>query len=266
MQKPKRILCIMDMAFVGRSSMAAVLPVLSACGVQACPLPPLLLSTHTGGFGTLARTDVTVLCEEALQHYKNQKIEFDAIYVGYLAGKHQFDLAEHAIEQYPEAFVLVDPAMGDDGKAYTGIDNFVVERMRLLCTKANLITPNITECALLLGAAQPEQEKLCLNDWVAPLVQYQQTVVVTSAPSGGVWVKPWGKESFTVPVHMIPQGYPGTGDLFAAALLGLLSKVSLQQAVEKAVQFVGAAVHETYKGQGEPRHGVWFENSLPLLL
>lgn len=51
----KRVLCLEDLACVGRCSLAAALPVISASGVQACCVPTGLFSTHTAGFGAPAR-------------------------------------------------------------------------------------------------------------------------------------------------------------------------------------------------------------------
>jgi GT2 family glycosyltransferase len=39
--------------------MTVALPVLAACGVEACPLPTAVLSTHTGGFGAPHIADLT---------------------------------------------------------------------------------------------------------------------------------------------------------------------------------------------------------------
>ena len=45
-----RIAAIHDLSGFGRCALTIVIPVLSAMGVQCCPLPTALLSTHTGGF------------------------------------------------------------------------------------------------------------------------------------------------------------------------------------------------------------------------
>ena len=50
--EPKKVLCIHDLSGVGRCSLAVILPVLSVMGVQPVALPTVVLSTHTGGFGT----------------------------------------------------------------------------------------------------------------------------------------------------------------------------------------------------------------------
>ena len=55
--EPKKVLCIHDLSGVGRCSLAVILPVLSVMGIQPVALPTVVLSTHTGGFGTPARMD-----------------------------------------------------------------------------------------------------------------------------------------------------------------------------------------------------------------
>ena len=45
---------------------------------------------------------------------------------------------------------VVDPVMGDNGKAYSTVTPALIDRMRGLCRRADLILPNATEAALLL--------------------------------------------------------------------------------------------------------------------
>ena len=47
----RRVLTMQDISCVGQCSTTVALPILSACGMEACILPTALLSTHTGGFG-----------------------------------------------------------------------------------------------------------------------------------------------------------------------------------------------------------------------
>ena len=43
----KRIAAVQDISCVGRCSLTVALPIISAMGVEACPLPTALLSSHT---------------------------------------------------------------------------------------------------------------------------------------------------------------------------------------------------------------------------
>ena len=148
--EPKKILCIHDLSGMGRCSLAVILPVLSVMGCQPVALPTVVLSTHTGGLGTPARLDGAAYGLAALEHYRELGVEFDCIYTGYLGGEEQVALAEKAFDLWPAARKVVDPVMGDNGKAYSTVTPALIDRMRGLCCRADLILPNYTEAQLLL--------------------------------------------------------------------------------------------------------------------
>ena len=148
--EPKKILCIHDLSGVGRCSLAVILPVLSVMGFQPVALPTVVLSTHTGGLGTPARMDGSAYGMAALEHYQALELQFDCIYTGYLGGEAQVALAEKAFALWPAAYKVVDPVMGDNGKAYSTVTPALIERIRNLCRAADLILPNYTEAQLLL--------------------------------------------------------------------------------------------------------------------
>ena len=157
--EPKKILCIHDLSGVGRCSLAVILPVLSVMGFQPVALPTVVLSTHTGGLGTPARMDGSAYGMAALEHYQTLGLQFDCIYTGYLGGEAQVALAEKAFALWPAAYKVVDPVMGDNGKAYSTVTPALVERIRSLCRAADLILPNYTEAQLLLQQ-QPVTDEL----------------------------------------------------------------------------------------------------------
>ena len=119
--EPKKILCIHDLSGVGRCSLAVILPVLAGMGFQPVALPTVVLSTHTGGLGTPARMDGSAYGMAALEHYQTLGLQFDCIYTGYLGGEAQVALAEKAFALWPAAYKVVDPVMGDNGKAYSTV-------------------------------------------------------------------------------------------------------------------------------------------------
>jgi len=272
MEQPKRVLCIMDLSVVGRAAASSALPVLAACGVQACCLPTALFSTHTGGFGPVEKQDLAPFAAAALRQWQREGITFDSVLLGYLCSAAQFSLAEAAFAQYPAALKLADPAMADGGKLYGGLPKNAVARWRRLCRMADIITPNHTEAALLAGAdpAVPPPDAAARAARLEALSAQGQTVVVTGipAPNGGMAVLARSKAdgTFPTPVQAVPQSYPGAGDAFTAALLGrLLRGDALPAAIETAVRFIAAAAAATYAGGGEPRHGLWLEPFLPML-
>ncbi|MGD9560093.1 MAG: PfkB family carbohydrate kinase [Oscillospiraceae bacterium] len=268
MEAPKRVLCIMDISVVGRAGLSAVAPVLAGCGVQACMLPTALFSAHTGGFGQPETQDVAAFAQRALRHYKQHGIAFDAVYTGYLCSPAQFALAEAAFAQYPDAMRVVDPAMADNGTLYSGLPEDVAARMAHLCEKATLITPNATEAALLAGQPPGQADAPAL---LAALSGPGRSVVVTSVPAaaGGQQIAgcgPAGANVFAVPVHTVPQHFPGAGDAFTAAVVGeVLAGHSLEGACRMAAHFVGQAAAATHTAGADARCGLWLEPFLPLL-
>lgn len=114
-----------------------------------------MLSTHTGGLGTPAKLANPGYGPAALEHYHRLGVKFDCIYSGYLADAAQAKLVEQAFELWPRAFKVVDPVLGDGGRLYSGRGADMVPAMYSLCSKADLIVPNVTEAALLLGDPLP---------------------------------------------------------------------------------------------------------------
>lgn len=270
MKQPKRVLCMMDLSVVGRSSLTVVGSILSACGVQVCQLPPVLLSSHTGGFGAPAVCHLEVFVEQALEHFAVQDIVFDAVYTGYLAGPAQFALASSMARRYPSAWIVADPAMADSGKLYSGLGVETVSAMQDLCAKAGLITPNYTEACLLTGCAMEDKPDAAML--AKKLAVAGRDVVITSVPveegdAGMLCLQGSTGEIHVVKERMVPEKYPGTGDMFTAVLVGkMMQGATLVQATKMAAAFVAAAAQQTYAGGGEPRHGVWYETCLPMLM
>ena len=74
-KRPARVAAIHDLSGFGRCSVSVILPVLSAMGVQVCPVLTAVLSTHTGGFGEVVFRDLTDYIKPSLEHYKNLDID-----------------------------------------------------------------------------------------------------------------------------------------------------------------------------------------------
>ncbi len=265
-QQPKRILCIHDLSGAGRSSLCAILPALAVMGHQPVPLPTALLSTHTGGLGRPAVLNTDDYTPRALEHYHSLGLEFDCIYTGYLSGEEQLALVRRAFELWPKALKVTDPVMGDGGRLYSGLSRELCQGMRELCGRADLITPNLTEACYLLGRPLPEQlsreQALGLAEELAGL--YGQ-VVVTGLPLGQDLANAGarrGEKGFLAERTRLDTNFPGTGDLFAAVLVGeLLRGGSLEQAAELAAGFVADCIAATPK-TADTRLGVWLEPHL----
>ena len=148
----KKIAAIHDLSSYGRASLTVAIPILSYMGYQVCPLPTAILSAHSE-YKNFRSFDLTDQMQGIIDHWKELHLHFDALYSGYLASVRQMDIVSRFFEDFGnrENFILVDPVLGDHNQLYPGMNPEMIEGMRKLCTKAKVITPNLTEAAFLLG-------------------------------------------------------------------------------------------------------------------
>ena len=266
----QRILTIQDISCVGQCSMTVALPIMSACGHEVCILPAAVLSTHTGGFGKPAVVKLGSWMEEAVSHWKENGITFDLISVGYLGSLEAVELANNIMDTMlaPGGITVVDPALADHGKVYSGLTEEYCDAMFRLCERADVILPNITEAAMM--AKLPYREQFD-EDYVRNLLERVpgRDVLLTGvgfAPEEtGFAIRTEGQILYhTHP--KLPQNYSGTGDIFASAFCGALaSGKELMEAGKIAAQFTLRCIENT---AASPAHwyGVKFEAALPDLM
>ncbi|QXM07090.1 pyridoxamine kinase [Crassaminicella indica] len=275
MQRPvKRVAAIHDLSGFGRASLTMIIPILSAMKVQVCPVPTAVLSTHTGGFEDFSFVDLTDTMESYIQHWAKIGIDFDCIYSGFLGSTKQIDIVSKFIDLFgnDENLKVVDPVMGDNGKLYTTMNEEMVNRMKMLIKKADIITPNFTEAAYLLGEAYEEnisEDKI--KDWLIRLADMgPKIVIITSVPdhkgSKKTSVIAYDRKDhrfWKVSCLYIPAHFPGTGDGFTSVLVGsLLQGDSLPIALDRSVQFITSAIRASYGFDYPQREGVLLERVL----
>lgn len=113
MNRPLRIAAIHDLSGFGRCSLTVILPVLSAMGMQVCPVPTAVLSTHTGGMGEVVMRDLTDFLEPALDHYRRLELAFECIYTGFLG-------SPGADQPLPRLLPQLSPGAGRGGPGHGG--------------------------------------------------------------------------------------------------------------------------------------------------
>ena len=147
-----RAAAIHDLSGFGRCSLTIVIPVLSAMGVQCCPLPTAYLSTHTGGFTGNTFLDLTEQMEPIAAHWAALDLRFDGIYTGFMGSRRQIELTAEFLRAFRRQGcpAVVDPVMGDHGRPYRTYTPEMCRAMASLAELAGVITPNRTEAALLL--------------------------------------------------------------------------------------------------------------------
>lgn len=269
---PKTVLCIHDLPGFGRAGLSVIVPILSALGVQAVAVPTSVLSTHTGGLGAPARLSSPGYGPAALAHYRRLGVRFDCIYSGYLSEPEQALLVEQAMEYWPDALTVVDPVMGDNGRMYSGLAQEMIPALFNLCSKADMILPNATEAALLLGDALPAPGSVTPEasaESAARLTRICPQVLLTGVAAGHSVLCAGADKNgatYTVRTPMVPRMFHGTGDIFGAVLVGRLLQGNVPEAAAQAAAvFVGDCLRATPEGADE-RLGVWLESVLGKLI
>ena len=285
----KRVLTVQDISCVGKCSLTAAIPVISAMGIEVCPLPTAILSNHTA-FSSFSFLDLTDKIPEILNEWKKQGFHFDAIYTGYLGSIKQIDLVHKILDEFAQndTLVVIDPCMADNGKLYTGFSQDFVQQMAKLCGRANVILPNMTEACFLVN--QDYDIFTHTNESITKLMEKLLSLGAQQAILKGV---EFSKEKIGVAYysqknnndsrnligksiiensiddmkiyfhHRYDENFHGTGDLFASVVTGaLVLKKELKEAVEIACDFIQESIECTLSNPNYNWYGVEFESAL----
>ncbi len=272
--KVPRVMAVHDLSGIGRSSLGAVISVLSTLGVQTCAMPTALLSTDTSQFRDFSFLSLSGEMHKFIAHWKTLGLKFDAVYSGFLGSPEQVAIVGECLDVFAdkETLVVIDPVLGDNGSLYPTMTGDMVAGMRELVRRADVITPNLTEAALLLG--EPCCAGLSLaaaRDWLRRLAALgPKVVLITSAvledDAHGSYVLAYersagGREFFwRVSCEYIPADFPGTGDIFTSVLTGsLLRKEDLTIACARAMRFVATGIRESLRLNASSREGIVLE-------
>ncbi len=271
----KRVAAIHDISCLGRCSLTVALPIISAAGVETAVIPTAVLSTHTGGFKDYTVRDLSSDIVPTARHWKSEGITVDAVYTGYLCSKEQIYLVMEAARLISgsNTLLITDPVMADNGKLYKGFDGDYADYMLKLCSAADIITPNITEAALMLGVRF--REGPYSEDYINALLEglYVKThskIVLTGVCYDerriGAAVYDGENKSYVFTERLCSM-YHGTGDIFSSTLTAaLMNGRSLKAAAQIAVNFTAACIKKTMEEDTDPRLGVNFESQIPNLI
>ncbi len=266
----KTVAAIHDLSCHAKSSLTVVIPTLAALQVEASILPTALLSTQTDGFVDYAYVDLTETMDRILHHWKSLELHFDAIYSGFLGSQHQIETVSSLIDwqrsNSADPIVLIDPVMGDQGEPYGPMTADLMRKMQHLVTQANVITPNVTEAALLLGEDfDPALSLETAGIWAQRLSDLgPDRVAITSVMdrSDGLVVAYDAAERTIRHFRQqyAPVSFPGCGDLFASILCALLVRgTPFYTAVQRSSELVSTAVHRSWRAAVPVRMGVAVE-------
>ncbi|WP_077613316.1 pyridoxamine kinase [Clostridium sp. Marseille-P2415] len=273
-KQQKKIAVINDLSGYGRCSLTVAIPILSALKVQCCPVPTSILSNHTG-FPSYFFDDYTDKMPLYIEQWKKLKLAFDGIYSGFLGSEEQITIVIDMIKEFrtPVTKVIIDPIMGDHGKAYQTYTPKMCSRMKELVGFGDIVTPNLTEACILTGreyrtGGWKRSELLKMAEEIRNMGP--EAVVITGVKEGSyvtnVVADKSGPAGFLRSLHVGCER-PGTGDVFASIIAAQTVKgVPLREAVKKAGYFVKNCIKKSDELNIPVNNGVCFEEILHLLI
>ena len=261
----KKVAAINDLSGIGKCSLSAALPILSALKVQCCPLPTAILSSQTG-FYEYTFIALTNEMEKYYTTWKNLNLNIDTICSGFLGSINQIDIVSNFINSNPNAFIIVDPVLGDNGLLYPIFNKKTCEKMKELVRHSDLITPNITEACLLLNKKYKddfsEEEVINIAKELSHLGP-NKVIITGIIKNNKIYNLSYDKEknkSFTYGLPYNKCSYSGTGDIFVSIVCGLITNnYDLDFAVKTASDFIYKCVSFTSKYENDRNQGVMFE-------
>lgn len=267
-----RVAAVHDLCGYGKCSLGIAIPVLSAAGIDVCPVPTSLFSAHTK-FPKFYMHDTTAMLGDYLDAWREEGVELDGIYSGFLGSAEQVGAIRRLYREYPGALRIVDPVMGDGGEKYPTYTDEMCEAMKGLVDGADVLTPNLTEAAILTGVAYAGQnvDDAHVGRTVDALLEMGAKSVVLKGivrPGEKVirnYVAVAGEDGAPEEVasELLPFMLHGTGDLFAS---GLTAAIFCGRNLRGAVEFAGTLVRDAMAiTRDQPNYelrGVSFESVL----
>lgn len=268
-----RVAAINDLSGFGKCSLVADISILSSMGIEVCPVPTAVLTAQTG-FPSYYMHETEDMIGQSRKEWTQMGVHFDGILTGYMPDENVVSSVLDFTKSFAakDTVLLVDPVMGDGGKPYPNYSEGMLEGIKGLVSKADIITPNLTELYLLAGEAP---EKACETNVADNMEQISglarsvmtgenQNVVVTGISSGQnelINLVVSSKEEHVLGCRYNGRSYSGTGDLFAALLIGnILNGKRIEEAAFRSADFISRAISVTT--EKDRNYGVNFEEVL----
>ena len=267
-----RVAAVHDLCGYGKCSLGVAIPVLSAAGIDVCSVPTALFSSHTK-FPVFSMHDTTEMLDGYLDAWQAVHVELDGVYSGFLGSAEQVAVIQRIYREYPGALRIVDPVMGDEGKKYPTYTDEMCEATRGLVAGADVLTPNLTETAILTGIpyeGRSVSEAFVQRNADALLEMGAKAVVIKGIVREGEPIirnyiaQAAGSGAIEeVASELLPYMVHGTGDLFASSLTAAIyAGRELVEAVRFASDFVRNVMRVTSEQPDFEMRGVSFESQL----
>lgn len=263
----KKMAVINDISGFGRCSIAVAMPLISYMGIQCCPVPTSIFSNHTG-FDEFFFDDYTDRMEEYIDNWKKLHLRFEGIMTGFLGSEKQIEIVRKFIEDFRDkrTTVIVDPAMGENGKAYQTYTGNMCNEMKRLVEYADILTPNVTEACMLTDTEYKQDgwTRNELYDMTEKLLKYGAKKVAISGVHMGNYIgnaiMEKGGEPKIIKHRKTGDYRSGTGDIYAAIIASdSINGVGFERSVRKASDFVKKSIMATEDLEIPKTDGLAFE-------
>lgn len=277
----KKIAVANDISGFGKCSLSVALPIISALGVQCCPLVTGVFSNQTD-FPHFHGKDLTDFISPCVEAWKKMGFSFDGILTGYIASAKQGEILSDFIESFSNenTVVVIDPVMGDSGEVYKGFEKERIDAVKKLVNKADIITPNLTELCILTNNDYKKITALSKEDMLFKIEEMSQsllspklkTVITTGihCQKDKLYNCVFTLDGFSaISVNSKGGRFSGTGDIFSSFICANAVKgKDIKESVQKAADFIYKAICETLEkedGTFDKNNGIHFESLLHTL-
>ena len=252
----KKVAAINDMSGIGKCSLTVAIPILSALKTQCCPYPTAILSSQTG-YPKFTYLDLTPHMKEYNKTWKELNVSFDTIYSGFLGSIDQIDIVCDFIKSNDNAYVIVDPVMGDGGDYYQTFNDEICNKIKDLVKISDLVTPNLTEACLLTN------NKYHTNYTLEATLGPKKVIITGILIDNNIINLGYDKENdeyFSYSLKYNNKSYSGTGDIFTSIISGLITNGhDFKDSIKIASDFIFKCIEYTSKYDIDPNDGVFFE-------
>lgn len=264
-----KIALVNDFTGFGRCSISVQLPIISMLKVQCCALPTSIFSNHTG-FESFFYTDYTNNMSSYIEEWKKLQLQFKGICTGFLGSAEQIQIVSDFIREFKreDTVTIVDPVMGDYGRAYPTYTERMCSEMIRLVRHADIVVPNVTEACILTGT--PYKEKWTIKELRVLAEKVMQIgpekIVITGIPQK-TYVSNFclekGKGYELIRTHKVGSSRSGTGDIFSAIIAAdAVNGVEFTRSVRKASKFIKKCIQRSIEMDLPLTDGVCFEEEL----
>jgi hydroxymethylpyrimidine/phosphomethylpyrimidine kinase len=228
----------------GGAGIQADLKTFSALGVYGASVVTALTAQNTKGVHAIYQVPAQFITAQMDAVFSDFRV--GAVKIGMLGSAAATGAADAALRQYRPPNVVLDPVLvASSGEKLLSVD--ALDGLRTLIAQADLVTPNLSEAAILTGAAVAASEEEMYAQARKLSALGARAVLIKGGHGSGpdsvdLLVDDASRTRLAMP-RIDTRNTHGTGCTLAAAIAaGLAKKLSLKDAVGQAKAYITAAL------------------------